>query len=139
MTISSEEQYHELSFYTLAHQDKSFIHQHIVDAYIAQTANQNTKAISLVFSLAGLYLYVEKNYTGRQVQQVHLQMAKNKIAWPSINLPEYRGNISVANVIEEAPGPQRDDMIHKWCISVWDAYKDNSEVIAALLQTGIVF
>ena len=66
-------------------------------------------------------------------------MAKNKIAWPSINLPEYRGNISVANVIEEAPGPQRDDMIHKWCISVWDAYKDNSEVIAALLQTGIVF
>ena len=139
MTFSSEEQYHELSFYTLAHKDKSFIHQHIVDAYIAQTANQNTKAISLVFSLAGLYLYVEKNYTGRQVQQFHLQMAKNKIAWPSINLPEYRGNISVANVIEEPPGPQRDDMIHKWCISVWDAYKDNSEVIAALLQTGIVF
>ena len=32
---SEEELFHELSFYTLAHPDPAFIHQHIVDAYAA--------------------------------------------------------------------------------------------------------
>jgi hypothetical protein len=29
--------YHELSCYTLAHSDPTFIHQHVVDAYTAHT------------------------------------------------------------------------------------------------------
>ncbi len=84
MPPSIQEQYNELSFYTLAHQHPSFIHQHIVDAQIAQTAAANTKPISIIFSLAGLYLFIEKNYTGKQVQQLHMQMAKNKKPWPTI-------------------------------------------------------
>ncbi len=77
--MTSQEQFHELSFYTLSLQDKYFIHQHIVDAYAAQTADINTKPIKIIFSLVGLYLFIEKKYTGREVQLAHMQMAKNKI------------------------------------------------------------
>jgi hypothetical protein len=135
MTLSIQEQYNELSFYTLAHPDMSFIHQHIADAYAAQMADENTKPITLIFSLAGLYLYIEKNYTGRQIQQAHMQMAKNKIAWPFIILPEKRGGITVADVLAEVPGKQRDDMIHKWCASVWEAFQNNRGTIITLTKS----
>lgn len=46
--------YNELSCYTIAHGDAAFIHQHIVDAFIAQTADESTKPISLTFALVGL-------------------------------------------------------------------------------------
>ena len=50
------ELYHELSAYTLSHPDPSFIHQYVVDAFAAQTADENTKPIALTFALVGLYL-----------------------------------------------------------------------------------
>ncbi len=55
--MTAQEQYHELSFYTLAHTGKTFIHQHIVDAYAAQAADAKTKSITIFFALAGLYLF----------------------------------------------------------------------------------
>ena len=45
--------YSELGFYTLAHRDPAFIHQVAVDAYTAQSANEATKPIALVFALVG--------------------------------------------------------------------------------------
>ena len=70
LTKTIEDQFHQLSFYTLAHPDKKyFIHQHAVDTYQAQMADENTKPITIIFFLLGLYLYHEKNYTGRQVPQ----------------------------------------------------------------------
>jgi hypothetical protein len=58
--------YHELTVYTLSHQDPSFIHQHAVDAFAAQTAGETTKPITLTFALVGLYLRSERQYSGRQ-------------------------------------------------------------------------
>ncbi len=133
-TDPSKALYDELSYYTLAHQDATFIHQHIVDAYAAQTANAATKPISIIFALAGLYLFVEKKFTGRQVQQIHMQMAKHKINWPLIVLPAGRANITVSEVLAAAPGQHRDAMIGKWCIAVWEAYKDKRETIIDLLR-----
>ena len=71
--------FNELIFYTLGHPDMAyFIHQHVVDAYTAQNADEKTKPIAITFALAGLYLYVEMKYSGRQVQLAHIQMSKNK-------------------------------------------------------------
>jgi hypothetical protein len=134
MARTVQEQYDELSFYTLAHQDPSFIHQHIVDAQSAQTADTNTKPISIIFALAGLYLFVEKNYSGRQVQQAHLQVAKNKQALPSVIFPAERGEITVSDVLAKPPGQERDEMIYEWCASVWEAYEINRETIVTLIQ-----
>ncbi len=132
--MTTQEQYHELSFYTLAHKGKNFIHQHIVDAYAAQTADTKTKPITVFFSLAGLYLFVDKNYTGRQVQEAHLQMSKKTKDFVKIILPETRGSITVKNVLDTPPGVQRDEMIRQWCISVWNAFSDQHDKIISLTQ-----
>ncbi len=137
----SQDAFNELSYYTLAHPDKIyFIHQHIVDAWQAQTADPYTKPIGLIFSLAGLYLCVEKKYSGRQVQLVHMKMAQNKKEWPKIDLPDHRGSITVTDVLKTAPGDKRDLMIRDWCDSVWKAYRNCHETIAALVkkESGII-
>jgi regulation of enolase protein 1 (concanavalin A-like superfamily) len=55
--------YSELAYYTFAHENPNyFIHQHIVDAFTAQLANENTKPIAIIFALVGLFLFVEKGY-----------------------------------------------------------------------------
>jgi hypothetical protein len=128
------EQYHELCFYTLGLGDGEFIHQNVVDAYTAQTADAATKAISLVFALAGLYLAVEKGYTGKEVQLAHLRMAANKRPWPVIPLPEKRGIIRVADVLACAPGQERDNMIRKWCVAVWEAYEGCRDVVVDCVE-----
>ena len=84
-----EHQLHELSLYTLAHTDPSFIHQHVVDTFMAQTADENSARIGITFSLVGLHLYVEKEFTGRQVQLFHLKMAKDKKPWLHVILPVF--------------------------------------------------
>jgi hypothetical protein len=128
-----EQQYHELSFYTLSLQDPAFIHQFIVDAYTAQTADEKAKPISIVFALAGLYLCIEKKFNGKQVQQFHIKMAEDKKQWPKITLPEKRGDIDVSDVLAVSPGPERDKMIKKWCESVWNAFKNNRPAIIDLV------
>jgi len=60
--ISNEAAYNELCCYTLAHGDLSFIHQHVVDSFAAQNADENTKPIKLTFALIGLYLHVENTF-----------------------------------------------------------------------------
>jgi hypothetical protein len=138
MMASQKEEFNELSFYTLAHPDMIyFIHQHAVDAFQAQCADKSTKQIGLVFSLAGLYLFLEKGYTGRQVQQAHMRLAQNKKAWPQLGLPEQRGAITVSDVLKSEPGQARDQMIKAWCSSVWSAYKDWHNTIEALAKTEL--
>jgi hypothetical protein len=66
--------FHTLAFYTLAHPDPAFIHQHAVDAFAAQSADEETRPITLVFALVGLYLLMEKGYSGREVQRAHMRM-----------------------------------------------------------------
>ena len=63
MGTSNQKQYNELLYYTLAHPDIDyFIHQHVVDAYTAQTADINTKPIAITFVLVGLYMFIQKKY-----------------------------------------------------------------------------
>lgn len=131
---SPQDLYNELACYTLSLGDKEFIHQHIVDAFGAQHADENTKPIGITFALAGLYLYLEKGYTGRQVQLAHVKMARRKRKWPSFNLPENRGDITVEDVLNTAPGKERKEMIRKWCISVWDSYRQSHLIIADVVN-----
>ena len=131
----SLEPFDELSFYTLAHPDPAFIHQHIVDAFIAQTANEDTKPIGIAFSLIGLCLYLEKNYTGKRVQSAHMALARRKREWPKFDLPESRGEITIADVLREPPGKDRDAKIRDWCASVWAAYADNHQKVRDLVSS----
>ena len=124
--------YSELDFYTLAHRDPAFIHQVAVDAYTAQSANEATKPIALVFALVGLYLYLEKGYTGKQVQQAHMRLANKTKHWPRLPIPAERGEIRIEHVVNAPPGPDRDALIHRWCASVWRSWHESHLVIAAI-------
>jgi hypothetical protein len=131
--ISNEDAYHELCCYTLARGDPEFVHQYVVDAFAAQHADEQTKPIKLTFALIGLYLHVEKKFSGRAVQRAHQLLAQKKRSWPSFPLPSDRGTVTVADVIAVPAGRERDAAIHDWCVSVWNAYRDSHRVVAELL------
>lgn len=136
--MSTSNQIHQLSFYTLAHPDPVyFIHQHAVDAFAAQTADENTKPIKLTFGLIGLYLFLEKGYTGKQVQNAHVKLSQHKKAWPKLALPTERGNITVADVLLAEAGAPRDAMITKWCKAVWAAYHQWHHAVRQLAKTEL--
>jgi len=131
---SNEELYNQLAFYTLAHRDPRFIHQHVVDAFTVQNADEHTKPIATVFGLIGLYLYLEKGFTGKQVQQMHMRLARHRKQWPRLPLPPERGIITAADVFRAAPGKDRDEMIRRWCEAVWRAWEASRPRIVELLK-----
>lgn len=136
----STEEFYELSYYTLGHKDMGyFTHQHIVNAYQAQTADKDTKPIAITFALVGLYLYLEKGYSGRQVQLAHMRIAENKKIWPDFDLPQDRGRINISDVLHVEPGDQRDWLIKEWCQSVWASYVNCYKVVEdlACIELGI--
>ena len=112
----------ELTYYTLAHGDPRFIHQHLVDAYGAQHVRQSKSTIGAAFALAGLYLLVERGFTGRQVQKMHMLMARKSKQWPRFDPPEEVGPLTVADVLAVPPGPRRDEKLMDWSASVWGAW-----------------
>jgi hypothetical protein len=124
--------YDELYVYTMGR--PGFILQHVVDAFAVQTASQDSKPIGVVFGLVGLYLHVEKQFSGRQVQEVHMKLGRGKREWPSIYFPEGRGTITVVDVLAASAGPERDMAIDNWCRSVWTSFGENRQTIIALLR-----
>jgi len=126
--------FQELCAYTLTHGDPFFIHQLVVDAWAAQHADGQTKPIALTFALLGLYLAVEQGVTGRQVQRAHMQLGRKKHQWPGLVLPDDRGSMTAADVMQAPAGPDRDRAIHDWCASVWTAFGRNRETIVNVLN-----
>ena len=131
---TADELFEELSLYTLAHGSPRFIHQHAVDAFAAQMANESTKTIKIFFGLMGLYLYIEKGFSGREVQRAHMNLAKKRLELPRPELPVERGSVTVADVMAAEPGEARDRAIEEWCASVWEAYRDARPLVAGFLQ-----
>jgi Family of unknown function (DUF5946) len=124
--------YDEVYAYTMGR--PGFILQHVVDAFAVQTANDESKPIGVVFGLVGLYLHVEKQFSGRQVQRVHVELGRRKQEWPRVHVPEDRGTATVADVLAASAGPERDMAINNWCQSVWTAFSANRQTIISLLR-----
>ena len=131
--MTTREAYDELYCYAVSHSGPDFILQHVVDAFGAQEASSADKPIRLVFSLVGLYLHVERGFTGREVQLAHMKLGRDKREWPLVSIPENRGEISAENVLA-ASASDRDAMIHEWCRSVWQAYEKERTTIEDLLR-----
>lgn len=129
--MDSPEPINDLYYYTLGHPDRAlFIHQYCVDAYTAQIAGADTKPIALAFALAGLYLALEKGFTGLQVQQAHQRLSHHKEDLPLIPLPGTRGPMGPEEVLLAPPGAERDRAIRDWCAAVWGAYAHAHNTIA---------
>jgi Family of unknown function (DUF5946) len=124
--------YDEVYAYTMGR--PNFILQHVVDAFAVQTASADSKPIGVVFGLVGLYLHVENQFSGRQVQKAHMELGRRKREWPRVNLPEDRGRMTVADVLAASVGAERDLAIEDWCRSVWTAFAGNRTTIIGLLR-----
>lgn len=126
--------YNELAFYTLSHPDPAFIHQHVVDAFAAQNADETSKPIAVVYALIGLYLHLEKGFTGKQVQRAHMQLAKWPNTWVKLPLPKERGAIRIQDVLAADPGQARDAIIDRWCAAVWESWQPSRAHIVELAR-----
>ena len=124
--------YDEVYLYTMGR--PGFILQHVVDAFAVQTADANSKPIAVVFGLVGLYLRVEKQFSGRQVQLAHMALGRRKRDWPAMHLPDDRGDMTIADVLAAPAGPERDLAIVNWCRSLWTACGGNRPAVLALLR-----
>ncbi len=132
MTLNTEA-YNELCCYTLIHGGADFIHQHVVDAFAAQDASPHDNPIRLTFALVGLYLHVERGFSGRDVQLAHMKLGRNKKqVWPKFELPNDRGQINALAVLA-APSDKRDATIYNWTRSVWLAFAAQRDKIEGLL------
>lgn len=125
---------HELSFYTLERGDTFFIHQAVVDAYASQHYKKGSPKIGLAFALIGLCLLVEHGYTGKQIQNAHIRLAKLTKDWPEFAVPEKRGALTVADALKEEPGQKRDEAIIQWAKLVWSAYEKTHESVRECLR-----
>ena len=124
--------YDELYVYSMGR--PNFILQHVVDAQQAQTATEDSKPMGLVFSLMGLFLHVERGFSGSQVQQLHRQLARHRRQWPTIPLAGARSSMTVVDVMAVPAGAERDAAIDRWCVAVWNAFSDSRHTITALLS-----
>jgi Family of unknown function (DUF5946) len=111
-----------MSAYTLTHGGAEFIHQHLVDAWAAQHAVPTKSNVALAFSLIGLYLAVEKGFTGRQVQLAHMQLGKAKRIWPWFDPPQEQPVVTILDVARAVAGPDRDAAIKQWAAAVWGTW-----------------
>ena len=134
------ELFSNLSCYTVSKQDAEFIHQYAVDAYEAQHAGGKTRNITVAFGLIGLYLALEKGYTGKQVQQAHMQIAKIRKDWPRLEPPVRPAQLTVMDVLKAPDGIKKDAMIRQWMETVWENWADRQvwvrETTDALLDRG---
>jgi len=136
MITSPAEQKHleELTAWSLSLGDKAFVHQHVVDAWAAQHASQQSRPISVAFALIGLYLHLERGVTGRQVQRVHMLLGQprgrgpGRKDWPRFPLPLGRGNVRVSEVVA-LPEGDRVAAIDRWCSSVWAAWGESHKQV----------
>ena len=117
------EAYYDLTCWTLVQQDAGFVHQHAVDAYAAQHVGERMRPITAVFALIGLYLAVERGYTGRQVQLVHMKIGRRR-DWPRLEPPKDRGELTVMDILLAATDAEKEEALMRWTAAVWEAWED---------------
>ena len=61
-------------------------------------------------------------------------LAQKRTEWPPIRLPHDRGHLTPADVLNAAPGWDRDRAIDEWCVSVWQAYSGSRETVIQVLR-----
>ena len=116
-----------------------FIHQHIVDAYAVQHLTSDSKIIKATYGLLGLCLYLEHDFSGKDVQNVHIKLSNDKSDWPKIQFPITPISYSIQAILNLPVGEERDKEIRHWCEVVWQAHQVNQQPIRDWLQQrGII-
>lgn len=128
-----QEHYNTLCGLSFSYFDPSFTHQLAVDAYTAQHAFDESKPIGIVFALIGLCLVNKHDFTGRQVQRFHMNIQKQK--WPKLTPPSLKSDITIADISGISDENQRNTMIKKWALEVWETWEIHHDYIITLVDS----
>ena len=126
--------YGRLTVYSIAHRSPEFLHQHVVDTYGAQHVSEEAPALMTAFALIGLHLWLERGYTGKQIQATHGRIARVRKNWPRFETPHRDWTMTMLNPLEAPEGPARDAAIEDWARSVWSVWAPLHGEIAALVD-----
>jgi hypothetical protein len=77
---------------------------------------------------------VEKGFSGRQIQKVHMFMAAKRREWPQLAPPPVPGAVSVRNVLQAESGEDRMAAVKNWNKSVWDSWVTERQRIVDVVK-----
>lgn len=127
--------YGQLAAYDAQRARLDFRHQEAVDAYAGQHPGPPGKPITLWFALVGLHLAIDLGKTGREVQRAHSLLARRPRDWPTLVAPPLAGPVTVAEVMAQPGGDQRDAAILHWAEAVWACWREQHGSISKVAAT----
>ena len=124
----------KLSAKTMSLHDTEFIHQTAIDSYQAQHAGGINKNISVAFGLIGLYLALERGYSGREVQKAHMVLANRFKDWPKFEPPTREWQMTVQDILQAKSDSEYREKIRLWAKSVWEKWQSDRDRIIELVE-----
>jgi hypothetical protein len=113
-------------------------HQLTVDAYGAQHAGGDPRAIRTAYSLVGLHLALDRGLTGIQVREAHQRMGRPEATWPAFERPEAGARKTVADVAEAGLRPGSVEghatAVTAWARAVWGSWSERHSAVAELAE-----
>jgi hypothetical protein len=125
--------YGEVAGYT--HQHAALLgrwHQTCVDAYGAQHIGEQTPPIATAFTLNGLYLVLERGFSGFQAREAHGHLANTVDSWPRFTPPPEVGEVTVFDVALASSPEEHIELVRRWGRSVWAAWHHVHDQVAEM-------
>jgi hypothetical protein len=118
------------------------LHQIRIDAYGAQHCGPRSPAISTVFALNGLCMFLEHDSTGLDVRTAHTITANTRTPWPKLTAPEHPGDLTVYDVYRLArSGAEVSEvagLMVAWAEQAWNAWPDIDRDVVRTLTDELV-
>jgi len=129
--------YWELSAFTLSLADPDFPHQVVVDTYAAQHCGPGVNPITTAFAVVGLYLHLERGYTGRQIQLAHMFLGRTRRQWPRFHPPAVKATVTVRDVLQSISKDSYRGPIERWANAVWQTWQPQRWRVVGLVKTHL--
>lgn len=130
----------EVVAYNHAHPESLAVwHQVCVDAYGGQHVGPDTAPITVSFALNGLYLVLERGFTGIQAREAHGYMANtvDPVTWPRFTPPADVGDITVLDVALASSPQEHIGLVRQWGRAVWAAWSHTHDRISEMTEAQL--
>ncbi|WP_112248375.1 DUF5946 family protein [Kribbella monticola] len=116
------------------------LHQLRIDAYGAQHVGPQTRPITTIFALNGLYMYFERGSGNLDVRTAHGIMANSYSEWPVLTPPTRVGTLTAHAVLQAAPDGVRavEQRLIEWARQVWEAWPGQDQQLVRDLTIQLV-
>lgn len=89
-------------------------HQTCVDAYRGQHVGPEAPQIAVAFALNGLYLVLERGFTGYEARKAHGYLASTVESWPRFTPPRSAGETTVLDIALASTPVEHARLVQGW-------------------------